>query len=203
MYEDEKEVKKKEGVRVSSLGGDNISLAHLTEEEVENIEGMVHNHFWVSVSNDGRLEVVRRKEKLPSPTEDEDMLPFWRQATPGTQQLQLFNVKVDEYSSPSIIIQYLCGYNYSPENYKFQAQKLESYGFECMRSRRGNDATYWELWFLPSVWSAKGALWETIKKFETNNNKKKLQEAISFLCHNVLFGTLDIAFQRAAMTMDD
>ena len=161
---------------------------------------MVHSHLCVTVTN-GRLEVVRRSEELPSPSEDEEMLPFWRRATPETQQLQLFEVQLAEHSMPSIIIQHLCGYCYSPENYKRQAQKLEEYGFQCLRSRRGDDARYWELWFLPSLWSAQGRLKDAVES--KKGDKKKVDEAVAFLCGNVQFGTLDISFQRAAMMMDD
>jgi hypothetical protein len=103
---------------------------------------------------------------------------------------------------PSIIIQHLCGYHYTPENYKRQAEYLESLGFECLRSRRGADARYHELWLLSGLWSAKGGLKESLGNGGSYGNKE-LNKAVKFLCRNASFGTLDVSFQRAAMPNPD
>ncbi|EKE24906.1 MAG: hypothetical protein ACD_5C00359G0001 [uncultured bacterium] len=157
--------------------------------------------MWVSTKG-GRLEVAAKKKDLPKPTEDEEMLPFWRRQVPGSYQLELFKVAVPKYSSPAIIIQSLCGYNYTSENYKYTAELLESYGFECLRSRRGNDGKYWEVWILPGLWSAKGELEKALHGLDLGS-KKILERAIKFFCRNVQFGTLDVSFQRAAMPVPD
>ncbi len=196
---DEKAVKEK-GIRIGSEGRDSVSLKNLTNDEVEKIEGMTNGHYWLTIT-DGRLEVVQRRDDLPSPVEDAEMLPFWRRATSQVHQLELFGVKLEKYSMTSIIIQHLCGYCYSPENYTLQAQKLESYGFVCMRSRRGNDARFHEIWFLPSQYHAKNDLKESFAHIE--DDKKKIKRMVEFLCCNVLFGTLDLSQQRAAMPIPD
>lgn len=202
MYGGDDRKEEDKGIKISSHGSDSFSLRNLQREEVENLQGMVYNHFWVTVT-DGRLEVVRRREELPGPAEDEEMLPFWRRATPGTQQVQLFEVDIPKHSFPSIIIQSLCGYAYTPENYKYTAELLESYGFVCLRSRRGEDSKYWEMWFLCGLWSAKGGLKEFLEMASSESDKKKLEATIKFLCKNVQFGTLDVSWQRAAMTIPD
>ncbi|EKE24912.1 MAG: hypothetical protein ACD_5C00358G0003 [uncultured bacterium] len=200
-FSQERKEEKPKGIRVKSIGPDSISIGNLKPEEVERFEGAINDHLWVSAKS-GRLEVVAKKKDLPKPTEDEEMLPFWRRQMPGSYQLELFKVAVPKYFSPSIIIQHLCGYNYTPENYKRTAELLEGYGFECLRSRRGNDAKYSEIWLLSGLWSAKGKLKEILQGSDSSS-KKNLDKAIEFLCRNVQFGTLDVSFQRAAMTVPD
>ena len=107
--------------------------------------------------------------------------------------------KTLEYS-PSITIQGLCGYNYTEENYKWNAEKLESYGFQCLRSRRGTDAKFWELWFLPGLWCSKGDLEANVKRGK--DDKEELKIALEFLRHKVSFGTLDVSNQRMCMVLD-
>jgi hypothetical protein len=69
-----------------------------------------------------------------------------------------------------------------------------------LRSRRGDDGRYDEAWYLPGLYQAKGDLYDTVK--EIKNEKKQLEKAVSFLCANVSFGTLDTSTQRAAMVVD-
>jgi hypothetical protein len=100
-----------------------------------------------------------------------------------------------------ISIEHLCAYDYSPENYRHQAEILESFGFDCLRSRRGPDGRYMEMWHLSGMWSAKGRLKGTLHGI--TDPAKQADEAISFLCKNVVFGSLDISWQRAAMPPPD
>ena len=96
----------------------------------------------------------------------------------------------------------LCGYGYSPESYRANAERLESYGFQCLRSRRGPDACYWEIWYLPGLWSAQGNLKEVLDAQKEQREKDLTKEAVSFLCHAVSFGTPNVTIQRAAMVLD-
>lgn len=201
MWDFSQERKKEEKIRVGASGAGEFSLKNLREEEIGGLLGMIGKHWWVTVIK-GRLETVCRRKDLPGPAEDGELLPFWRRRVPGNYQLELFKVPIPRYSSPSIIIQHLCGYNYSPENYKFQTERLESYGFECLRSRRGANGRFSEMWNLYSLWHAKGGLEEALQGID-QSSKKGLDRAIEFLCSNCSFGTLDVAFQRAAMPMPD
>lgn len=201
MHREEDKTKPKEAVRISSTSTEgDLTFRNLTEAEQEIFKGMTYNHYWVTIV-EGRLVMVRRREEVPGPAEDEEMHPFWQRPVPGSKQLQLFDVKMSEPEFPRIIIQYLCGYGYTPEKYKYQVQLLESYGFECLRSRRGDDALFTEMWVLPGLWAAKGNLEEALKGFDLTS-KKAMKAATDFLCQNASFGTLDVAFQRAAMVLD-
>lgn len=193
--------------RIVAYGGDSITIAGILNEDQQKVLASLGvGAYWIRV-NDGKLEIMPSWQELPDPIQDKEMLPFWREHTTAEMertQLKLF--KMEELSvndCPSISIQHICAYSYSPENYKFQASRLKSYGFQCMRSRRGPDAMYWEIWFLPGLWSAKGDLKEKIYSLvQKNQTKKALKIALDFLAHNVSFGTLDVSLQRMCTVID-
>ncbi len=195
-----------ERVRVTSYGkgGKNhswVTIEGLTEEEERGIIAVVNGHWWTSVNSEGRLKFFATREELPGPAEDEEMMPYWRHPILGEGVLQhhLFDSDALSYSiSPSIVVQHLCGYYYTPENYRKQVKKLESYGFECLRSRRGDDGRFWEIWFLSGLWAAKGDL----KVALAGNEAKDVEKVVRFLCTHASFGTLDVVVQRAAMQID-
>lgn len=208
---------KQKPLAIRSYGAGKICIEDLTPEEVEILYGSFRAGFhWVRRNDQGRIEHVPSYEQLPPPKVDVEMGPFWGHAgvEGKTTQLELFhgikNGESFKHSFPSITIQNLCGYNYSPENYKQQADLLKSCGFDCLRSARGLDGKFWEIWFLPSAWSAQGPLKEAIKEIETteekeriSNRKTKTEIAIEFLRRHASFGTLDVSVQRLAMVIDD
>ncbi|MEO5646371.1 MAG: hypothetical protein ABIO57_01205 [Candidatus Paceibacterota bacterium] len=194
-----------EKIRVTSHGGSEgrICIEGFSPENMERmLAAMTSGAYFVKVEK-GKFIAIPIWEELPKPTEDIVMTPFWRKHTEALQP-EMF----DEYEhspekgcSPSISISSLCGYHYSEENYKYNAEQLESFGFICMRSRRGIDAKFWEIWHLPGLWSAKGILGANIQSGKDNN--EKLLIALEFLRHKVSFGTLDVSNQRLAMAGPD
>lgn len=189
------------GRQSSRTSEGSVTISGLTATEVEMFEAMLLNQLWLTVK-EGRLEHTACKNALPDPIDDQEMLPFWRK-TQSTQLALLDSFFLNntrlKLSSPSILIQHLCGYGYSEDGYKFEARLLERYGFEIMRSRRGEDGKYSEIWFLPGLWSAKDDLKEYLKDIPED---KKIDAAVAFLCRKSSFGTLDIVVQRAAMVID-
>jgi hypothetical protein len=142
-----------------------------------------------------------------------EMLPFWRryEERQGVMQELIFDPDT-RHDSPSFMVKHLCGYHYTHKGYLRNAQILESYGFVCMRSPRGNDGRFWETWYLPGAWAAKGKLKRMVENKQHEGDKKQdhavkkkdeTKRVISFLCSNVSFGQLDVVVQRAAMIMDD
>lgn len=189
--------------RINGWGPGSVTFEGLTEDERNKMEGVVRGHAWVTGEKEGRLKFVDTREKLPSPEDDDEMLPFWRKPQNGERvQVKLENLSEEslKHSSPSIFIQHLCGYNYTPENYRHVARELEAYGFECMRSRRGLDGRFWEGWFLPALFFATGALEKAIKDKKTKGSE--IDKAVRFLCEHSSFGTLDVCVQRACMVAD-
>lgn len=209
----------KERVRVSGWGGQkqgeattSVTLSGIPKDHQERIEGVTFGQHWMTVK-DGKLVFSPTREPLPSPAEDTEMLPFWRRHNErqGVMQELIFDPE-ERHDSPSFMVQHLCGYHYTPENYRTNAKLLESYGFVCMRSSRGDDGRFWETWYLPGVWAARGELRRLVeqkqregdgKQDHAAKNRDETKRVISFLCRTVFFGQLDVVVQRAAMVLDD
>ena len=199
-----------EKLGISSYGQGEIKITGVRSDEMEKIEASIRGgHHWIRRGKNGHLEFVPSYEELPKPTEDREMLPFWRRKKMIGHHVQfkLFDhtQRPDEYSRyshPSIIIQHLCGYSYSEENYKRNAERLESFGFICFRSRRDDGGKFWEMWCLLSTCFAKGDLKEEINKSKYKNEKLKIKVAVSFLARAVSFGTLDVSVQRLAACVE-
>lgn len=195
-----------ERVSVSMSGGGNITISGLSQDEIDKIRTVVETGtLWAAIT-DGRFVFRPRFKPLPDPKDDDEMLPHWSGPAPGQGvQIALRTIIAGEdglhnSDSPSIIISSLCGYNYTPDNYRKQSAILESFGFVAMRSRRGDNGRFWETWYLPGLWSATGALNDVVG--DIPRGKKSVDDAIKFLCRAAEFGTLDICVRRAVMTMD-
>lgn len=195
----------KKEIRVPMYGNGQVSIQGLEKEELEKVmAAMTAGAYYIKVKN-GRLEAIPIWEKLPSPIEDDAMLPFWRKAKPEEMaQTELFDemtMTQERIDSPAISIQSLCGYYYSKEAYKLNAEKLTSYGFECLRSQRGIDAKFWEVWYLSALCTAQGELGDILKI--AKDEKKKLEIALEFLRKKISFGSLNISVQKMAQRMPE
>lgn len=191
-----------------------IRVCGLTPEEFEIFRSSLVGASWIRV-RDGRLESVAVFQPLPDPSLDLMMTPHWA----GDREHDLLgevdltrirNVKeFDKLSncSASIIVKSItAGFTDSNERrnrYMDAAGKLESFGFECMRSRRGRDGKFWEIWYLPGLWMADGALKKAIEPFKPSGVAAEVKGAVHFLCNcGVPWGILDVCCQRAAITFD-
>lgn len=193
-------------VRASSYkaGPDgHVTLSSLTTEEGEKLRGAVDGVWWMR-GNGGRLEFAPGYEPPSAPTEDA-MLPYWRTpARPEKEedqyQTELFDTASNwDSQTASIVIQHLCGYSYTPEGYKANAEMLEECGFACLRSRRGDDGKFWEIWFLPGLWAAKGRLKEALYAIP---KEQQMDVALKFLCAWTSWGTLDLSVQRLCQVLE-
>lgn len=181
-----------------------LTIEGLSTEERELIEGMINGTYFTRVNEQGRLEVVDRHQPLPDPVTDKEMAPFWRHADPEQDKgkvLQLMDIEGMEgrleHQGPGFHISSLCGYYYTAEKYQEEADKLKSYGFQCMRSQRGKSGEFWETWYLPGTIFAEGRLKLVVKNIR--DNRRRTEAAIRFLQQNVSFGSLDMTAQRLAM----
>lgn len=198
-------------IRLGAYGAGSATINGLDSKELANIEGAMHGHFWVTVSDRGRLRAIPSYKELPSPIEDEMMTPFWRSPIPSLEtQLELFPIEPlpRGFALPSIIIQHLCGYHYTHERYLRTAENLQRWGFECLRSRRNASGRFHEMWVLSGLWAAQNELKEAVEGVSTRANdsgyeKRRLKAALDFLAHRSSFGTLDVTYQRMAMVIDD
>ncbi len=204
-----------------------------TAEEMENLNAMALGACWLRQTDAG-LERIEHYKPVPSPIDDPMIPPKFDRprvkfkcpplgtATPAdidkAQQAANeahrqyvkapFNVREDIEPSegwhfPSFIVR---GVGAGGGGYGPAAQRLIDAGFECMRSRRGRDGHYWELWFLPSSTFARGTLKEAIGKLKSEQPKLWLDECrvvIDWLISNVDFGSAEVVVQRAALSYDD
>ena len=206
----------------SNRGGEHSLTITGSEEDIEKLRSAIRGTSWFGIEN-GNAVTHSRFSPLPDPIEDPEMHPFWSLPT-AEEKANLERFTFEELDprgiySASIIIQSLCGYNYSKENYRRQAHLLESYGMIQMRSPRGIDGGYWELWYLPGAYSARGLLRQTLDDAKAEDekerkgserdmvkeNRRELEVMINFFRNfrNAEFGTLDVCIQRLAMVIDD
>lgn len=74
---------------------------------------------------------------------------------------------------------------YSGESvYEERAEKLTEAGFVRLRSEKGDDDKYWEVWYLPYLSHAKGPC-----------KDMKEQEIVRWLMHNVGPGNIECEFR--------
>lgn len=173
-------------------------------KDAANMEAVLAGTHWFGVDPDG-TEVYHPKTKpLPLAVDDEQLLPFWSNLGTHIKAVD-FCHKLGAWSSPHFDLAHLCAYNYTPENYAKEAAKLESWGFFCMRSKRGPDGKYWEVWRLNGDWDAEGELKEFFGSNAYKQHKAaeaKTKVTVTWLCQHCSFGTLDVSIQRACMVID-
>jgi len=174
-----------------------------TKAEIDQLRQMMCGAAWVRQADVGVVS-VNRFEPLPAPEADPLLAEHWQRSEKQPSQTVVNHASPGGYHSPGYYASHLCGYGWTPERYAQECRRFTSFGFQCMRSRRGEDGRIWEVWYLPGNWAARGEL----KKFVEDQPKDLDWDAMSlrvvhFLCRNGSFGSLDVTCQRAAMSMDD
>lgn len=201
--------------------------------EQELLQAMANGVVWLRQNEGGELESIERFKPVPSPIDDPLVPPQWTrprvkfqcpplgtatpadidkaQASADEARKQFvkapFNVRVDMepsegYHFPSFVVKYVGA---GGSGYARSAQKLIDAGFECLRSRRGRDGHYWELWYLPSTTFAGDSLKISLDKIKSEQPRRWLDECnavIDWLISNVDFGSAEVVVQRAALTYD-
>lgn len=200
-------------VKTRSYSQTEVTISELVEKESEQVRGCLAGTVWLSVEN-GRVVTHSKLAPLPNPIEDVEMQPFWsaptKEEVTHLEQFTFEELDPRVTYSRHITIQSLCGYNYSKKNYENQAWLLKNYGFVQMRSPRGINGGFWEIWYLPGIHFASGDLLHAIndakrdiKVTDSEKDKKIFKVALEFIRKHVQFGTLDISIQRMAMVIDD
>ncbi len=208
------EIVRSSGSTTRKDGPCEIRIVGLTPDEFAAVESSLLGVQWILVV-DGRLQSSPAHSPLPNPAADLMMTPHWagdrEHDWSGQPDLtRTRNVReFDELSncSASIIIHGITAAVSDPkrrgEYYTMAANKLESWGFECMRSRRGRDGRFWEIWYLPGLYTAKGSLAKAIEPAKPSGVASEVKAAVAFLCDcDVPWGSVDVCCQRAAITVD-
>lgn len=179
-----------------------VEIGNLTESEYEVVQGLVNGTQYIRFV-DGRLWSYDVNESLPTPQQDPIMFPHWRD--PGGEPIRLSG-PTSGWHSPSLILSHLL----SPDPRR-DMELLESYGFDCMRSRRSRCGGYWEQWVLHGTWSATGELkkvltdWNALAETKQLGVEVRWRQEAELACRFIVdqrirFGTLDISIQRWALS---
>lgn len=180
-----------------------------TKENIDAIRASLLGAAFVRVNDQGDVERHDRYQPLPDPIQDPATPVKWQLDWLKTSNPNRFDVAgvlpPDEWHSPGIIVSHLCGYGWSKSAYDYEVRKLQSWGFELMRSRRGDNGRFWELWWLPYLLAAQGdlkAFIDGLEKDVRGNWAHETRAIVGWLCRHASFGCLDVTVQRAAMVME-
>jgi len=127
---------------------DRITSLQIEFEEGEDgtaVEAALLGHKWVRQNHDGELEVSEAAvpPKLSDPEIDNHFT---------SDQVVLRLAPTKEPYEPAFYVQHICGYG--GHNYQERAGALRMRGFSCLRSKRGVDGRFWEVWYLSGRWAA-------------------------------------------------
>lgn len=187
---------------------ESCTISNLTPDQINAIEGMLRGANFISCV-DGELKSHDLIARLPDPIIEPWEAGSWVHSnqTDGIPS----RTERKEWCCPtnsgdfSIVIESLCGFGYSKENYKHEAMKLLSFGFECCRSRRDLRGLRTEVWYLPGMWAATGRMhdafpdrWDSSGK-STEDIEKRRRDITEWLCENVAFGRVNLTTCQAAM----
>jgi hypothetical protein len=181
----------------------NINLEG-TKEEIDIIRAMLLGKHWVSKQGD-KITTVDLYKALPSPEDDPMIPPKWQtefgslpdRFAPELQEQIPEREKGGSYKSYSFYLKFLL-------HPKRDIPIIQDWGFECMRSRRGEDGKFWEVWYLPGDWASKGTLKKFVDMLPKDSDWEKRTELIChWIAKNVTFGSLDVVVQRMALANPD
>ena len=181
------------------MAGDYEITLSGTEEEINKIRAMLLGTVWITGWGEGKIKTVDKYDQVTH--FDDPLIPPQWQSEFGSVPPKWAETLTDDdktgWHSPNFYIKHLFGEN------KAYA-KVQSWGFECMRSRRGEDGKFWEAWYLPGDWAAKG---ELAKYIATLGPKIEWHEKTRLICHwiaeRVCFGSMEVAVQRMALANPD
>jgi len=142
------------------VSGDHSIAIGGNASEIAAIEAAMNGLYWVSVNPRGR--VIKTKhydgpiEKEPVVEPDPDLFEYWPDRVRGEYVLRHVPPDKTEASgeaSTSLYVQHIAGYG-GRNRYERNQRLLQAAGFHCLRSKRGEDGRYWEIWYLPYLSAA-------------------------------------------------
>ena len=181
-----------------------------TKTEINQVRQMMNGMVWLTKNANNKTEVTDRFKSLPEPIDDPFVPPQW-QSDAGlgdipakwAPEIRDFVPEGYGWAMPHFYMSHIM-------NPKSSIPKLQDWGFECMRSRRGEDGKFWETWYLPGDWAAKGDLKRfidslTIPGIQAKDMawEMKTKAICEWLSRRVVFGTLDVSIQRMALASPD
>jgi hypothetical protein len=153
------------------------------------LEAAASGAYWVRGDGNGGI-VKHRRLTEPAIEPDPVVEPHFKVSHQYAFVSYLKEART--WPEPAVYVQHICGYNYSPENYAKKAATLEGAGFSCLRSRRGDNGSYWEVWYLPGPWAGAGPLCGV----------KKTSAIIEWICRFVGPGTIEAGGEHWGLSVD-
>jgi len=164
-----------------------------TEKEIRALKNALTNGTnWVRINKRGTLIKVPAF-KVPEVLDDDAISPYFKHIKQiisyfANTSIRRLAKTHDHPNDPSYFVQHITGYG---GDYKERKVSMEAVGFECLRSRRGKDGKYWEIWYLPGVWAATGEL-----------EGKAHKEIMAYLCQVVNPGQITVSGERWGLGVD-
>lgn len=191
-------------IRLGSYGSDRggecfVTLQGLTKAEGEWFRRMMSEDAFIGM-HDGRMQVYQKHEDLPSPADDPVVFDSFK---PGGHVEHVIAGDPGDIRFRSIWLHAVgCGCD-NKEAIR-QRRQVEEWGFECMRSRRGESGKYWEVWMLYGITGAQGLLKKAIDDMKDAGVDFKVMgdKLVHWIAHRCRFGSIDITCQRLAVTND-
>jgi hypothetical protein len=164
----------------SSVGqGGRIKEMNISAESGENLapfKSFFDKNKWIRMDEEGKLRTAPYFKSVPKPKTvyDKDVAPLW---TKGPVELKKRSGKGDGTCGlRSFYVQHIGGYD---GDYRKKAQRMVLAGFSVLRSRRGSDGKFWEIWYLSGEWAAEGEI--------RGKNEKQI---LSWLRHEIVPGEI-------------
>ncbi len=161
-------------------GTGNTTISDCPSPLTDALESALIGVRWLTTDGKGVVTTAEKFEDLPDPIREPLWGESWQQSKSCDGVVARYETPEigkppEGWCSPSIMVSHLVGYGLTKEAYLREARKFQSWGFCCMRSRRGNDGKYWEVWYLPGYWATAGDLrehYDKIRGWEERSVKK-------------------------------
>ena len=174
-----------------------------TKEDIVRLAGALqYGMKWIRMWPNGEIETSDVYAMPPSPIDDVELQNIWQfDPLPEGADVQMKLLRDDpkmqepksEWSKKhrSLYLQSIQGYA-GRDAYVSRAKRLMEAGFICLRSRRGDDGKYWEIWYLPSPCCGRGPL----------KDMKTADEVTAWVCNTIGPGTVTLGGEHWGLALD-
>ena len=173
------------------------------KEDIVRLAGALqYGMKWIRMRPDGEIETSDVYTTPPVPIADPGMRNIW-QLDPlpegASVQMKLF-YDDPEMQEPkrdwskkhrSIYLQSIQGYD-GQDAYVSRAKRLAEAGFVCLRSCRGDDGKYWEIWYLSGPCCGRGPL----------KDMKTADEIKEWVLNTIGPGTVTLSGEHWGLSID-
>ncbi len=176
-----------------------MTITGLTAKEFQAVQQFLQGTSWIRCV-DGRLAACEAHNTLPEPEDDPLLSEHWKAGA----TLKTFG-EVPEVWDARIMIHAVGAGARLKRDAQNSIKIAWQMGFECMRSKRGDDGKFWEVWILHGTWQAKGILKDFKDSLEkTLSVRQRVDAMAEFIAQRsgLRFGSMDVLVQTWALSFD-